>query len=63
MFALQELALVEAFYRTALAQGASPDGAPGLRPEYHTTYFAAFVRDADLNRIEVVTFVQGQQAY
>src|SRR4051794_20557720 len=50
--------VVEAFYRAALAQGASPDGAPGLRPEYHRAYFAAFVRDADLNRIEVVTFVQ-----
>jgi catechol 2,3-dioxygenase-like lactoylglutathione lyase family enzyme len=49
---------VEAFHRCALAEGASSDGPPGLRPEYHATYFAAFVRDFDSNRIEVVTFVQ-----
>ena len=49
--------VVEAFYRTALANGATTDGPPGYRPEYHATYFAAFVRDLDANRIEVVTFV------
>jgi catechol 2,3-dioxygenase-like lactoylglutathione lyase family enzyme len=54
----RSLEVVEAFYRTALAYGASAEGAPGLRPEYHASYFAAFVRDPDLNRLEVVTFVQ-----
>lgn len=48
---------VQAFYEAALAAGARGDGAPGLRPEYHAQYYAAFVRDLDENLIEVVTFV------
>ena len=48
---------VDAFFRAALDAGGADDGGPGLRPEYHETYYAAFVRDPDGNRIEVVTFV------
>ncbi|MEM7136309.1 MAG: VOC family protein [Myxococcota bacterium] len=48
---------VRAFYRAALALGATADGQPGLRPEYDSRYYASFVRDHDGNRIEVVTFV------
>jgi catechol 2,3-dioxygenase-like lactoylglutathione lyase family enzyme len=48
---------VDAFHRTALALGATDDGAPGLRPEYSDAYYAAFIRDADGHRIEVVTFL------
>lgn len=50
---------VDAFHAAALAAGAADDGKPGMRPEYHETYYAAFVRDPDGNRIEVVTFVTG----
>jgi len=52
---------VEAFHRTAIALGATDDGAPGRRPEYSATYYAAFIRDADGNRIEVVTFLTEAQ--
>lgn len=52
-------AQVDAFYRTALAGGATSDGEPGLRPEYNDAYYAAFIRDPDGNRIEVVTFIEG----
>ena len=48
---------VNAFHAAALAGGGASDGAPGLRPEYNGRYYAAFVRDPDGNRIEVVTFV------
>lgn len=48
---------VEAFHEYAIGAKAESDGAPGFRPEYHETYFAAFVRDFDGNCIEVVTFV------
>jgi catechol 2,3-dioxygenase-like lactoylglutathione lyase family enzyme len=50
---------VTVFYATALAVGARADGAPGPRPQYHDAYYAAFIRDPDGNRIEVVTFVEG----
>jgi catechol 2,3-dioxygenase-like lactoylglutathione lyase family enzyme len=48
---------VDAFYAAALAAGGTSDGAPGVRPEYHQTYYAAFIRDPDGNRIEAVTFL------
>jgi catechol 2,3-dioxygenase-like lactoylglutathione lyase family enzyme len=49
---------VDAFHAAALASGGSSDGAPGLRAHYHENYYAAFIRDPDGNRIEVVTFVE-----
>ena len=50
-------AAVDAFHAAALKAGGSSDGAPGLRPEYYATYYAAFIRDPDGNRIEAVTFL------
>jgi catechol 2,3-dioxygenase-like lactoylglutathione lyase family enzyme len=50
-------AAVEGFHAAALAAGGKSDGAPGLRSHYHETYFAAFIRDPDGNRIEAVTFL------
>jgi catechol 2,3-dioxygenase-like lactoylglutathione lyase family enzyme len=47
-------AAVDAFHAAALASGGRDDGPPGLRPDYHPTYYAAFVRDPDGNRIEAV---------
>jgi catechol 2,3-dioxygenase-like lactoylglutathione lyase family enzyme len=49
---------VDAFYAAALRAGATSDGAPGARPEYNDKYYAAFIRDLDGNRVEVVTFVE-----
>ncbi len=49
---------VKAFYDAAMRLGATGDGEPGVRPEYSGSYFAAFIRDFDGNRIEVVTFVE-----
>ena len=48
---------VDAFHAAALAAGGTSDGGPGVRPEYHQTYYAAFIRDPDGNRIEAVTFL------
>lgn len=45
---------VDAFWQAGRAAGGSGDGAPGLRPEYHETYYAAFLLDPDGNRIEAV---------
>jgi len=49
---------VEDFHAAALKAGGTSDGAPGLRTEYHSSYYAAFVRDPDGNRIEAVTFLR-----
>lgn len=45
---------VDRFHSEALAAGARDNGPPGLRPEYHATYYAAFVIDPEGNRIEAV---------
>lgn len=45
---------VDAFYHAALDHGGSDHGKPGLRPEYHKDYHAAFVCDPDGNNIEAV---------
>ena len=45
---------VDAFHRAALAAGGKDNGAPGLRPQYHATYYAAFVIGPDGHNIEVV---------
>jgi catechol 2,3-dioxygenase-like lactoylglutathione lyase family enzyme len=51
---------VDAFHAAALKAGGSSDGAPGLRPHDRVRYYAAFVRDPDGNRIEVVTFLKDE---
>lgn len=45
---------VRAFHVTALAHGAKDNGAPGLRPEYESGYFAAFVTDPNGHNLEAV---------
>lgn len=46
--------VVDAFYKAALEAGGKDNGAPGLRPHYHSNYYGAFVLDADGNNIEAV---------
>ena len=53
-FSAQTHAQVDAFYEAAMAAGGTDNGGPGLRPHYHATYYAAFVRDPDGNNIEAV---------
>ena len=45
---------VDVFYRAALAAGGKDNGAPGLRPDYHANYYAAFVIGPDGHNIEAV---------
>ncbi|WP_424811293.1 VOC family protein [Roseococcus sp. YIM B11640] len=52
-FQAQDRAMVEAFYKAALENGGTDNGAPGERP-YHPGYFAAFVLDPQGNNIEAV---------
>src|SRR4051794_11615027 len=45
---------VDAFYRAALEAGGKDNGPPGLRPQYHANYYAAFVIGPDGHNIEAV---------
>jgi catechol 2,3-dioxygenase-like lactoylglutathione lyase family enzyme len=47
---------VRAFFDTAIDGGGAAENAPQFWPEYNARYYAAFVRDPDGNRIEVVHF-------
>jgi catechol 2,3-dioxygenase-like lactoylglutathione lyase family enzyme len=53
-FAARRRADVDAFHDAALGLGARDEGAPGLRPHYHASYYAAFVIDPDGHPIEAV---------
>ena len=53
-FAAPSRAAVRAFFDVAVAEGALPLHAPRMWPEYHESYFGAFVRDPDGNNIEAV---------
>jgi catechol 2,3-dioxygenase-like lactoylglutathione lyase family enzyme len=46
--------VVDAFYAAAMAHGGADRGAPGLRPDYGETYYAAFVTDPDGHHLEAV---------
>jgi len=45
---------VRRFFAAGLSAGGSGDGEPGLRPDHHPAYFAAFLIDPGGNRVEAV---------
>ena len=52
---------VRRFHETAVANGGTDEGRPGLRQNYNAHYYGAFVRDLDGNKIEAVTFTAREQ--
>jgi catechol 2,3-dioxygenase-like lactoylglutathione lyase family enzyme len=53
-FQAPDRAAVRAFFQTAVATGAETLHEPRIFPEYHPSYYGAFVRDPDGNNIEAV---------
>ena len=47
-------AIVDEFYKAALAAGGRDNGRPGIRAHYHPNYYGAFVFDPDGHNIEAV---------
>ena len=58
-FASADRLAVDAFHREALAACGRDNGAPGLRPQYHASYYGAFVLDPDGNNLEAVCHERG----
>ena len=58
-FAAPDRATVDAFHAAALAAGGRDNGRPGLRPQYHAGYYAAYVFDPDGNNVEAVFHDRG----
>jgi catechol 2,3-dioxygenase-like lactoylglutathione lyase family enzyme len=48
-------AAVDAAFAAGVGTGGSDDGPPGARPQYARRYYAAYLRDPDGLRIEVVS--------
>ena len=61
-FASEDRATVDAFHEAAIVAGGRDNGLPGLRPEYHSTYYGAYVLDPDGNNIEAVCHGAGEVA-
>ena len=53
-FLAPDRAAVTSFVAAAVAAGAEVLHAPRVWPEYHPSYFGAFVRDPDGNNVEAV---------
>ena len=53
-FAAQDRTAVRAFFQAAVDAGAPVLHEPRLWPEYHASYYGAFVRDPDGNNVEAV---------
>lgn len=51
--------IVDQAFAIALACGGISEGAPGLRPEYHESYYGAYFRDPDRNKLCVVCHSPG----
>ena len=44
---------VDAFHATAMALGATDEGAPGPRPVYSPTWYGAYLRDPSGNKLGI----------
>jgi catechol 2,3-dioxygenase-like lactoylglutathione lyase family enzyme len=53
-FRADDRAAVDAFFAAAVSLGAEVLHEPRVHPEYHETYYGAFVRDPDGNNVEAV---------
>jgi catechol 2,3-dioxygenase-like lactoylglutathione lyase family enzyme len=53
-FRAKDEAQVQAFHAAALEHGGTDEGAPGTRPYYEPTFYVAYVRDPDGNKLACV---------
>ena len=53
-FTSPDRSTVNAFHQAGLQAGGRDNGPPGLRPQYHSDYYGAFLLDPDGNNIEAV---------
>ena len=58
-FEAPDRAAVRAFFEAAKAAGAEVLHEPRVFPEYHASYYGAFVRDPDGNNVEAVCHTAG----
>jgi catechol 2,3-dioxygenase-like lactoylglutathione lyase family enzyme len=52
-FASPGISGVKGAWESGIEAGGTDEGAPGQRPEYGATYYSAYLRDPDGNRVEI----------
>lgn len=52
-FAASSRALVRIAHEAGIAGGGTSEGDPGLRPNYHSNYYGAYLRDPEGNKVAV----------
>jgi catechol 2,3-dioxygenase-like lactoylglutathione lyase family enzyme len=52
-FSASGIPAVKAAWEGGVGAGGTDDGAPGPRPEYGASYYSAYLRDPDGNRVEI----------
>lgn len=55
-FLISDPEAIERLYDLALRNGGSSEGEPGYRPEYSDSFYAAYVRDPDGNKLAFVNY-------
>ena len=55
-FVAQTRDAVVKFHAAALSNGGTDEGAPGLRPHYGPSFYSAYVRDPDGNKLNAVCY-------
>lgn len=59
-FSAPTRAAVREFHEQALKLGGRSNGAPGLRPDHGSHYYAAYIFDLDGNNIEAVCYADSE---
>lgn len=62
-FTASSRAQVDTFHKNALLAGGMDNGAPGIRKDYHRSYYAAYILDPNGYNIEVVFHDIGNYAF
>lgn len=55
-FRFESRTLIDHLYQLALSNGGSDEGPPGLRPQYSESFYGAYVRDPDGNKLAFVSY-------
>ena len=59
-FRAPTVAEVQQLYSTAIENGGTDEGRPGLRPQYGPGFYAAYVRDPDGNKLAFACYHAGE---
>jgi catechol 2,3-dioxygenase-like lactoylglutathione lyase family enzyme len=55
-FLIDSAGRIDRLHRIAMEHGGTDEGGPGFRPQYSETFYAAYVRDPDGNKLAFVCY-------